>query len=166
MEHASGLTPLMKQYVAIKKEYDDAIVLFQVGDFYEIFFEDAKRVAQFLGITLTKRGEVDGVAIPLCGFPIHAINHYIPKLVKGGFKLALCDQLEPAVTGKMVARGVTNVLTPGTLISENLLDAKSNSYLFSFFPTKSSVPAFFKKKFFPTCSQAVKKSQLFYRSPF
>ena len=137
MEHASGLTPLMKQYVAIKKEYDDAIVLFQVGDFYEIFFEDAKRVAQFLGITLTKRGEVDGVAIPLCGVPIHAINHYIPKLVKGGFKLALCDQLEPAVTGKMVARGVTNVLTPGTLISENLLDAKSNSYLFLFFSTKS-----------------------------
>lgn len=137
MEHVSGLTPLMKQYVAIKQEYDDAIILFQVGDFYEIFFEDAKRVSQFLGITLTKRGEVNGVPIPLCGFPIHAINHYIPKLVKGGFKLALCDQLEPAVTGKMVARGVTNVLTPGTLISENLLDAKSNSYLFSFFPTKS-----------------------------
>lgn len=134
---SAGLTPLMKQYVAIKQEYDDAIVLFQVGDFYEIFFEDAIRVSQFLGITLTKRGEVNGVPIPLCGFPIHAINHYIPKLVKGGFKLALCDQLEPAVTGKMVARGVTNVLTPGTLISENLLDAKSNSYLFSFFPTKS-----------------------------
>ena len=137
MSDASGLTPLMKQYVAIKKEYDDAIVLFQVGEFYEIFFEDAKRVSEFLGIALTKRGEVNGVPIPLCGFPIHAVNHYIPKLVKGGFKLALCDQLEPAVTGKMVARGVTNVLTPGTLISENLLDAKSNSYLFSFFPTKT-----------------------------
>ena len=119
----------MKQYVAIKQEYDDAIVLFQVGDFYEIFFVDAVRVSQFLGITLTKRGEVNGTPIPLCGFPIHAINHYIPQLVKGGFKLALCDQLEPAVTGKMVTRGVTNVLTPGTLISENLLDAKSNSYL-------------------------------------
>lgn len=136
MEHV-GLTPLMKQYVAIKKEYDDAIVLFQVGEFYEIFFEDAQKVSQFLGIALTKRGEANGVPIPLCGFPIHAINHYIPKLVKGGFKLALCDQLEPAVTGKMVTRGVTNVLTPGTLISENLLDAKSNSYLFSFFPTKT-----------------------------
>ncbi len=137
MEQVSGLTPLMKQYVAIKQECDDAIVLFQVGDFYEIFFEDAVRVSQFLGITLTKRGEINGAPIPLCGFPIHAVNHYISKLVKGGFKLALCDQLEPAVTGKMVARGVTNVLTPGTLISENLLDAKSNSYLFSFFPTKS-----------------------------
>lgn len=137
MIEASGLTPLMKQYVAIKQEHDDAVVLFQVGEFYEIFFEDAQKVAQFLGIALTKRGEFNGVPIPLCGFPIHAINHYIPRLVKGGFKLALCDQLEPAVAGKMVARGVTNVLTPGTLISENLLDAKSNSYLFSFFPTKA-----------------------------
>ncbi len=137
MEQTTGLTPLMKQYVAVKKEHDDAIVLFQVGDFYEIFFEDAKQVSQFLGITLTKRGNVNGDPIPLCGFPVHAINHYIPKLVKGGFKLALCDQLEPATTGKMVARGVTNVLTPGTLVAENLLDAKTNSYLFSFFPTKS-----------------------------
>lgn len=137
MSEISGLTPLMKQYVAIKKEYYDSIVLFQVGDFYEIFFDDAKKISQFLGITLTKRGAVNGEPIPLCGFPVHAINHYIPKLVKGGFKLALCDQLEPAITGKMVARGVTNVLTPGTLVSDNLLDAKSNSYLFSFFPTKT-----------------------------
>jgi DNA mismatch repair protein MutS len=133
----AGLTPLMKQYVAIKKEHGDAIVLFQVGDFYEIFFEDAQKVSAFLGITLTKRGNVEGQPIPLCGFPIHAINHYIPKLVKGGFKLALCDQLEPAITGKTVSRGVTNVLTPGTLVTDNLLDAKSNSFLFSFFPTKA-----------------------------
>lgn len=137
MAEASGLTPLMKQYLAIKQEYQDSIVLFQVGDFYEIFFEDAQRVSSFLGITLTKRGEAYGKPIPLCGFPVHAIDHYIPKLVKGGFKLALCDQLEAAVSGKMVARGISNVLTPGTLISDNLLDAKSNSYLFSFFPTKS-----------------------------
>jgi DNA mismatch repair protein MutS len=132
-----GLTPLMKQYMEVKKEYQDSLVLFQVGDFYEIFFDDAVCVAQFLAITLTKRGEYQGTPIPLCGFPIHSADHYIPRLVKGGFKVALCDQLEVAVTGKMVARGVTNVLTPGTLISENLLDAKSNSYLFSFFPTKS-----------------------------
>lgn len=133
----AGLTPLMKQYMAVKQEYPDALVLFQVGDFYEIFFEDARRVTEFLGITLTKRGEFNGQPIPLCGFPIHAVDHYIPRLVKGGFKIALCDQLEPAVTGKMVARGVTNVLTPGTLVTDNLLDAKSNSFLFSFFPTKT-----------------------------
>lgn len=133
----AGLTPLMKQYMAVKKEYPDALVLFQVGDFYEIFFDDARRVTEFLGITLTKRGEFNGQPIPLCGFPIHAVDHYIPRLVKGGFKIALCDQLEQAVAGKMVARGVTNVLTPGTLVTDNLLDAKSNSFLFSFFPTKS-----------------------------
>jgi DNA mismatch repair protein MutS len=137
VHEAIGLTPLIKQYLDIKKEYHDAVILFQVGDFYEIFFDDAKKVSEFLGITLTKRGNVNGAPIALCGFPVHAVNHYIPKLVKGGFKLAICDQLETAVAGKMVARGVTNVLTPGTLVSENLLDAKSNSYLFSFFPTKS-----------------------------
>lgn len=137
MYDLTGLTPAMKQYVEVKREYADAIVLFQVGDFYEIFFEDAKKVAEFLGIALTKRGEYQGVPIPLCGFPLHAVDHYVPRLVKGGFKIALCDQLEPAVTGKMVARGVTNVLTPGTLVADNLLDAKSSSYLFSFFPTKS-----------------------------
>lgn len=132
-----GLTPLMKQYAEVKREYSDALVLFQVGDFYEIFFDDAIAVSNFLAITLTKRGEFQGKPIPLCGFPIHAADHYIPRLVKGGFKVALCDQLEAAVTGKMVARGITNVLTPGTLTSETLLDAKSSSFLFSFFPTKS-----------------------------
>lgn len=137
LQNVPNLTPLMKQYAALKQEHQDTIILFQVGDFYELFFDDAKIVAAFLGITLTKRGEINGQPIPLCGFPIHAIEHYIPKLVKGGFKVALCDQLEPATTGKMVARGITSVLTPGTLISENLLDAKSNSYLLSFFPTKS-----------------------------
>lgn len=137
LQNTLGLTPLMKQYVSMKNEYSDAILLFQVGDFYELFFDDAKVVASFLGITLTKRGEMNGQPIPLCGFPIHAVEHYIPKLVKGGFKVAFCEQLEPATTGKMVSRGITNVLTPGTLTSENLLDAKSNSYLLSFFPTKS-----------------------------
>ncbi|MFA5998679.1 MAG: DNA mismatch repair protein MutS [Candidatus Babeliales bacterium] len=136
-QNLSGLTPVMKQYATIKCEHPDAILLFQVGDFYELFFDDAKKVSDFLGITLTKRGELNGQPIPLCGFPVHAVDHYIPRLVKGGFKIALCDQLETAVTGKMVARGVTNVLTPGMLVSENLLDAKSNSYLFSFFPTKA-----------------------------
>ena len=137
LQNVSGLTPLMQQYAAMKQEHPDALLLFQVGDFYELFFEDAQKVADFLGIALTKRGKVKGEPIPLCGFPIHAVDHHVPKLVKGGFKVAICDQLEPATAGKMVARGVTNVLTPGTLVTENLLDAKSNSYLFSFFPTKS-----------------------------
>ncbi len=137
LQNVSGLTPLMQQYAAMKQEHPDSLLLFQVGDFYELFFDDAKKVSGFLGIALTKRGKIQDKPIPLCGFPIHAVDHHVPKLVKGGFKVAICDQLEPAVTGRMVARGVTNVLTPGTLITDNLLDAKSNSYLFSFFPTKS-----------------------------
>lgn len=136
LQNITGLTPLMQQYAAMKQEHPDSLLLFQVGDFYELFFEDAQKASEFLGIALTKRGKIQDEPIPLCGFPIHAVDHHVPKLVKGGFKVAVCDQLEPATAGKMVARGVTNVLTPATLTSENLLDAKSNSYLFSFFPTK------------------------------
>lgn len=132
----AGLTPLMQQYFQLRTQFDDAVLLFQVGDFYELFFDDAQNVASFLGIALTKRGTYQGQPIPLCGFPVHVLDHYVTKLVKGGFKVALCQQLEPAVAGKMVARGVTQVLTPGTLTSETLLDAKASSYLFSFFPMK------------------------------
>src|SRR5579859_4195301 len=128
------LTPLMQQYAAIKDIYADSLVLFQVGDFYELFFEDAKQAAAFLGIALTKRGAIKGEPIPLCGVPVHALDHYLTKLIRGGFKVAICDQLEPATPGKVVDRGVTRVLTPGTLTDDKLLDAKSSSYLFSFFP--------------------------------
>jgi DNA mismatch repair protein MutS len=132
------LTPLMQQYVDLKGAYSDSILLFQVGDFYEIFYEDAKTAAGFLGITLTRRGKTaDGEAIPLCGFPVQSMETYVSKLVKGGFKVAVCAQLEAAVTGKMVARGITQVFTPGTLYSDAVLDKKSSSYLFSFFPTKA-----------------------------
>jgi len=128
----------MKQYFEIREQYPDAVLLFQVGDFYELFFDDAKKVSAFLGIVLTKRGSHNGDPIPLCGVPLHAIDHYITKLVKGGFKLAICDQLEEAQPGKVVQRGVTKVLTPGTLTDSNLLDEKSASYLFSFFPMEDT----------------------------
>jgi len=129
------LTPLMKQYYDIREKYSDALLLFQVGDFYELFFDDAKKAAAFLGITLTKRGKENGEPIPLCGVPVHALNHYLTKLVKGGFKVAICNQLSQATPGKVVERGVTQVLTPGTLTDSTLLDEKSASYLFSFFPS-------------------------------
>ena len=132
MQHK--VTPLMQQYFALKEQCADAIILFQVGDFYELFFDDAKTVAAFLGITLTKRGAAHGQPIPLCGFPIGSADHHITKLVKGGFKVAMCDQLEEAVPGKMVQRGITNVLTPGTLSADNLLDEKSPSFLCTFYP--------------------------------
>ncbi|MCX5924983.1 MAG: DNA mismatch repair protein MutS [Candidatus Dependentiae bacterium] len=131
-------TPLMEQYFEIKAAYPDALLLFQVGDFYELFCDDAKKAAAFLGIALTARGKSDGEPIPLCGVPVHTKDHYIAKLVKGGFNVALCDQLEPPRPGTVVKRGVTQVLTPGTLTDSHLLDAKSASYLFSFFPMADS----------------------------
>ncbi len=124
-------TPLMKQYFQIKNEFPDALLFFQVGDFYELFFQDAVTASSFLGIALTKRGKINGEPIPLCGVPIHALDHYLTKLVKAGYKIALCDQLEPAVAGKVVSRGVTKVLTPATVTQDTLLDAKSASYLLS-----------------------------------
>jgi DNA mismatch repair protein MutS len=128
------VTPLMRQYLDIKKNYSDALVLFQVGDFYELFFDDAKKAAHFLGITLTKRGKNNGEPIPLCGVPVHTVDHYLAKLIKGGYKVAIVDQLEEPKPGKVVERGVTQVLTPGTLTDGKWLSEKSASYLLSFFP--------------------------------
>ena len=131
-----ALTPLMKQYAQIKINFSDALLFFQVGDFYELFWEDAKVASAFLGIALTKRGTYKDEPIPLCGVPIHALEHYLHKLVKGGFKVALCDQMEEPKPGMIVRRSVTQVLTPGTLTDARLLDEKSPSYLMSFFPTE------------------------------
>ena len=131
-------TPLMQQYHDIKIDYRDTLLFFQVGDFYELFFEDAKQAAAFLGIALTARGKNKGEPIPLCGVPIHAIDHYLAKLIKGGFKVALCDQLEDPKPGTIVKRGIRQVLTPGTLTDSKLLDERSASYLFSFYPAGDS----------------------------
>jgi len=134
MEQQS-LTPLMKQYFDIKNKFQDSILLFQVGDFYEMFCDDAKKAAASLNITLTKRGNINGDPIPLCGIPVHALDNYLSKLIKSGYKVAICDQLEVAVPGKVVKRGVRQVLTPATLTDNKLLNEKSASYLFSFFPS-------------------------------
>ncbi|MBA3751592.1 DNA mismatch repair protein MutS [Candidatus Dependentiae bacterium] len=136
MNDDKNVSPLMRQYYTIKKQYPDTILLFQVGDFYELFFEDAQNAATLLGIALTQRGTYNNEPIPLAGVPLHVIDHYISKLVRAGFKVALCDQLEPARPGKVVERGVTRVLTPGTLTDTALLHEKSASYLAVFFPTE------------------------------
>jgi DNA mismatch repair protein MutS len=138
MKQTAKHTPLMQQYFEIRARYPDALLLFQVGDFYELFFDDAKKASAFLGIALTVRGKDNGDPIPLCGVPVHALDHYLTKLVKGGFSVAICNQLEEPTPGKLVRRGVTQVLTPGTLTDSKLLDEKSASYLFSFFPTENS----------------------------
>lgn len=138
MHQQEQLTPLMQQYFEIRSQHPDALLLFQVGDFYELFYDDAKKASAFLGIALTTRGKNNGEPIPLCGVPVHALDHYVTKLVRGGFKIALCDQLEVAQPGKMVRRGVTRVLTPGTLTESSLLEEKAASYLFSFFPLENA----------------------------
>ncbi len=133
------LSPLMEQYVRIRKEYPEAILLFQVGDFYELFFDDAKTVAGFLGIALTKRGKCNGVDIPLCGIPVHALRHYLAKLVNGGFCIAICDQVSEPRPGAIVERAVSQVITPGTIIDPLMLDEKSASYVCSCFPVDDRV---------------------------
>ena len=123
-------TPLMKQYNEIKNKYPDACLLFRVGDFYETFGEDAVRAAQILGITLTKRGAGSETETALAGFPHHSINTYLPKLVKAGLRVAICDQLEdPKMTKTIVKRGVTELVTPGVSMNDEVLQSKSNNFL-------------------------------------
>lgn len=123
-------TPLMKQFGQIKAKYPDAILLFRVGDFYETFGEDAIIAAQILGITLTKRHNGSASEIELAGFPYHSLDNYLPKLVKAGYRVAVCDQLEdPKLTKTIVKRGVTELVTPGIAIDDKLLDHSRNNYL-------------------------------------
>ncbi len=127
-------TPLMKQYNEIKRKYPDACLLFRVGDFYETFGDDAVRASKILGITLTKRGAGSATETALAGFPHHSINTYLPKLVKAGLRVAICDQLEdPKMTKTIVKRGVTELVTPGVSMNDEVLQSKSNNFLAAIF---------------------------------
>lgn len=132
-------TPLMKQYNDIKRKYPDACLLFRVGDFYETFGDDAVRASKILGITLTKRGAGSATETALAGFPHHSINTYLPKLVKAGLRVAICDQLEdPKMTKTIVKRGVTELVTPGVSMNDEVLNSKTNNFLASvYFANKS-----------------------------
>ncbi len=123
-------TPLMKQYYSIKGKYPEALLLFRVGDFYETFGEDAIKTSQILGIVLTRRANGAASFVELAGFPHHALDTYLPKLVRAGQKVAICDQLEdPKLTKKIVKRGVTELVTPGVAFSDKVLDHKENNFL-------------------------------------
>jgi DNA mismatch repair protein MutS len=127
---AKRVTPLMKQYNAIKVKYPDAMLLFRVGDFYETFGEDAVKCAKIVGIVLTKRGAGSETETALAGFPHHSLNTYLPKLVKAGCRVAICDQLEdPKMTKNIVKRGVTELVTPGVSMNDEVLQAKTNNFL-------------------------------------
>jgi DNA mismatch repair protein MutS len=122
-------TPLMRQYAAIKKEHPQALLFFRLGDFYELFFEDAVVAARELQITLTSRNKEKGIAIPMCGVPYHSAENYISKLIRKGFKVAICEQMEdPRLTKKIVKREVTRVVTPGTA-ADSQLQSEENNYL-------------------------------------
>ena len=130
-------TPLMKQYNRIKAKYPDALLLFRVGDFYETFGQDAVEASKILGIILTKRGAGSTSETELAGFPHHSINTYLPKLVKSGCRVAICDQLEdPKMTKTIVKRGVTELITPGVSLHDDVLDQKKNNYLAAVFYNK------------------------------
>src|SRR5215212_6826084 len=130
MSADAQLTPMMAQYRRIKSELPkDALLFFRLGDFYEMFFEDAQTGAQLLNVTLTKRG-----IIPMCGIPFHAAQGYIARLLKAGRKVAICDQLEDARPGQLVKREVTQILSPGTHFDERILAAEKNNFLASIYP--------------------------------
>ena len=133
------VSPLMQQYNTIKAKYPDACLLFRVGDFYETFGEDAIRASRILGITLTKRGNGSESETALAGFPHHSINTYLPKLVKAGLRVAICDQLEdPKMTKTIVKRGVTELVTPGVSFNDDILQSKSNNFLAAVFLGKKT----------------------------
>lgn len=133
-------TPLMQQHRRIKAKYPDAILLFRVGDFYETFGQDAVKTSGVLGIVLTKRSNGAASETELAGFPHHALDTYLPKLVKAGYRVAICDQLEdPKLTKTIVKRGVTELITPGVTHNDQILDVKRNNYLASVYAEKDSI---------------------------
>src|SRR5436853_4896788 len=122
-------TPLMRQYAAIKKEHPQTLLFFRLGDFYELFFEDAVVAARELQITLTSRNKEKGIAVPMCGVPYHSAENYISKLIRKGFKVAICEQMEdPRLAKKLVRREVTRVVTPGTA-ADSSLSSEENNFL-------------------------------------
>src|ERR1700733_488265 len=123
MSKSSADTPLMQQHRAIKQKYPDAILLFRVGDFYETFGEDAIIASKVVGITLTRRGNGSASEIELAGVPHHSLDTYLPRLIRAGHRVAICDQLEdPRFVKGIVKRGVTELVTPGVSMNDNVLD--------------------------------------------
>ena len=133
-------TPLMTQYVEMKKKHPDAVLLFRVGDFYETFSEDAITASEILGITLTRRANGKAAYVELAGFPHHALDTYLPRLVRAGKRVAICEQLEdPKLTKKLVKRGITELITPGVNLNDNSLQARENNFLAAIHVNRTSV---------------------------
>ena len=133
------LTPMMKQFLDLKAKHPDALLLFRCGDFYETYSTDAISASEILGITLTKRANGKEKTIEMAGFPHHALDTYLPKLIRAGRRVAICDQLEdPKLTKKLVKRGITELVTPGVSINDNVLNHKENNFLAAVYFGKSA----------------------------
>src|ERR1700684_4129612 len=132
---AEGATPMMAQYLEIKAAHDGYLLFYRMGDFYELFFDDAVKASAALDIALTKRGRHQGSDIPMCGVPVHAAEQYLEKLIRKGFRVAICEQIEDPADAKrrgaksVVGREVIRLVTPGTLTEESLLEARASNLL-------------------------------------
>src|SRR6187549_2560315 len=141
---AARVTPMMEQYIEIKAAHPDCLLFYRMGDFYELFFEDAEIASRALGIMLTKRGKHLGRDIPMCGVPIHRSDEYLHKLIAQGHRVAVCEQIEDPAEAKkrgaksVVQRDVVRLVTPGTLTEDSLLDAKRNNYLLAIARARAS----------------------------
>src|ERR1700742_473905 len=143
-ETPSRVTPMMEQYLEIKAANPELLLFYRMGDFYELFFEDAELASRALGIVLTKRGKHQGADISMCGVPVERSDDYLHRLIAQGFRVAVCEQMEDPAAAKargnksVVRRGVVRVVTPGTLTEDTLLDARANNYLLAIARTRSS----------------------------
>jgi len=143
----NGITPMLEQYFETRKAYPEYLLFYRMGDFYEMFFEDAVKASKALDITLTKRGQYDGKPIPMCGVPFHAYESYLSRLIKQGYKVAICEQLEDPAEAKkrgyksVVKRDVIRLVTAGTLTEDNLLDTRKNNFLLSLCKQNDSLAA-------------------------
>ena len=134
----ANLTPMMQQYLEIKEQYNDCILFFRLGDFYEMFFSDAETASRELEITLTGRDCGLEERAPMCGVPFHSSDSYISKLISKGYKVAICEQVEDSALAKgLVKRDVVRVITPGTVTDSSMLDEKKNNYLMSIYKNKN-----------------------------
>src|SRR3954464_5455026 len=143
-EAIARVTPMMEQYLEIKAAHQGLLLFYRMGDFYELFFEDAEIASRTLGIVLTKRGKHQGADIPMCGVPVERSEDYLHRLIAGGHRVAVCEQTEdpPAARARgkksVVRRGVVRLVTPGTLTEDTLLDARANNYLLALARARSS----------------------------
>src|SRR3982750_539137 len=143
-EAGGRLTPMMEQYLELKAANSGLLLFYRMGDFYELFFEDAEIASRALGIMLTKRGKHQGMDIPMCGVPVERSDDYLHRLIAQGLRVAVCEQMEDPAAAKargnksVVRRGVVRLVTPGTLTEDNLLDARTNSYLLAIARARSS----------------------------